>query len=135
AGPILYREVIRGFVIDAGRSRWLTHREISQGVLEAIRADRPRSIVGTVTPWPARPQRPGLGPAQPAWTRPRDARRRSSPFRTSHARMLPDTVDTRKPGTKASTPTARPMTRCATGTEARAPRIPVPMISPAMAAP
>lgn len=55
AGPILYREVIRGFVIDAGRSRWLTHREISQGVLEAIRADRPRSIVGTVTPWPARP--------------------------------------------------------------------------------
>ena len=52
-----------------------------------------------------------------------------------YSETLPDTVDTRKPGTKASTPTARPMTRCATGTEARAPRIPVPMTSPAMAAP
>ncbi len=55
AGPILYREVILGFVIEEGRSRWLTHREISEGVLEAIRADRPRFIVGTVRPWSARP--------------------------------------------------------------------------------
>jgi hypothetical protein len=49
------REVILGFVIENGASRWLTDEEISRGVLEAIEADRIRTIVGTVHPWSMRP--------------------------------------------------------------------------------
>lgn len=52
---IQYRQVILGFVIEHGRSRWLTHQEISGGVLAAVRADRELSIVGTVEPWSLRP--------------------------------------------------------------------------------
>lgn len=55
AGQVLYREVVLGFVIGSGRSRWLTHGEIAGGVLEAVRTDSPRFIVGTVEPWSARP--------------------------------------------------------------------------------
>ena len=52
---IQYRQVILGFVIEGGRSRWLTHAEISGGVLDAVRNDRLFSIVGTVEPWSLRP--------------------------------------------------------------------------------
>ena len=52
---IRYREVILGFVLEGRRSRWLTHEEISAGVLAAVDADRPRFIVGTVEPWDLRP--------------------------------------------------------------------------------
>lgn len=53
--PVTYQAVILGFALDAGRSRWLTHEEISTGVFHAIMADVPRAIVGTVEPWSARP--------------------------------------------------------------------------------
>jgi hypothetical protein len=49
------RQVILGFRVDAGRSRWLTDDEISSGVLEAVRTDRLCSIVGVVEPWLAKP--------------------------------------------------------------------------------
>ncbi len=49
------RQVVLGFQVAGGRSRWLTDDEISRGVLEAIRADRPYSVVGQVEPWSARP--------------------------------------------------------------------------------
>ncbi|WP_312164060.1 hypothetical protein [Phenylobacterium sp.] len=49
------RQVVLGFRVVDGGSRWLTNAEISGGVLEAVRADRPLSIVGQVEPWPARP--------------------------------------------------------------------------------
>lgn len=49
------RQVILGFRVEAGRSRWLTDAEISGGVLDALRADQTLSIVGTVEPWSARP--------------------------------------------------------------------------------
>ena len=52
---IRYREVILGFVREGRGSRWLTHDEISAGVLAAVEADRPRFIVGTVEPWDLRP--------------------------------------------------------------------------------
>ena len=52
---LLYREVVLGFVKAKEYSRWLTHEEISAGVLEAIDQDQPRWIVGTVQPWSARP--------------------------------------------------------------------------------
>lgn len=50
-----YRQVILGFVIENGRSRWLTHREISDGVVAAVTSDRDTTIVGTVEPWSMRP--------------------------------------------------------------------------------
>ncbi|WNC16754.1 short-chain dehydrogenase [Brevibacillus brevis] len=50
-----YRRVILGFVTDAQSSRWLTHSEISRGVIRAMQTDEPLSIVGTVEPWERRP--------------------------------------------------------------------------------
>jgi NAD(P)-dependent dehydrogenase (short-subunit alcohol dehydrogenase family) len=52
---IRYREVILGFVREGGSSRWLTNAEISAGVLAAVDADQPRTIVGVVAPWHWRP--------------------------------------------------------------------------------
>lgn len=52
---LLYRQIILGFVIEPGGSRWLSHEEISEGVLNAVRSDRELSIVGIVEPWSARP--------------------------------------------------------------------------------
>jgi hypothetical protein len=52
---IQYHEVILGFVLENGRSRWLTNEEISGGVLRAIDIGSSRFVVGTVKPWSARP--------------------------------------------------------------------------------
>jgi hypothetical protein len=49
------RQVVLGFKIEAGCSRWLTNAEISNGVFEAVRRDRPYSIVGVTEPWSSRP--------------------------------------------------------------------------------
>lgn len=49
------RQVVLGFQLGDGRSRWLSDAEISGGVLEAVRADLTLSIVGQVEPWSARP--------------------------------------------------------------------------------
>jgi glycine/D-amino acid oxidase-like deaminating enzyme len=50
-----YREVVLGFVVERSRSRWLSHEEISQGVLEAIDTDARHFVVGVLEPWEARP--------------------------------------------------------------------------------
>ncbi len=52
---VTYEEVILGFVMDWRSSRWLTNDEISAGVLRVIDDPTPRSIVGVVRPWEARP--------------------------------------------------------------------------------
>lgn len=49
------RQVVLGFQIEDGRSRWLTNTEISQGVLAAIAADAPLRVIGVTEPWSARP--------------------------------------------------------------------------------
>jgi hypothetical protein len=49
------RQVVLGFQVEDGRTRWLSDNEISQGVLDAIRRDDARSVVGVVEPWDARP--------------------------------------------------------------------------------
>jgi hypothetical protein len=49
------RQVVLGFRVVDGRSRWLTNDEISAGVLDAIGGDRPMSVIGQVEPWAARP--------------------------------------------------------------------------------
>jgi len=53
--PLRYRAIVLGFAVERGISRWLTDDEISDGVFAAVIDDRPLSIVGTVTPWSARP--------------------------------------------------------------------------------
>ena len=49
------RQVVLGFKDEAGRSRWLTNSEISEGVLDAVRTDRALTFIGQVAPWSARP--------------------------------------------------------------------------------
>lgn len=52
---VMYNQIKLGFVIENGRSRWLTNQEISRGVMEAIASDISVQIVGTVEPWEKRP--------------------------------------------------------------------------------
>jgi len=52
---VSFHEVVLGFVVEGGRSRWLADAEITRGVLDAIARPGPRSVVGVVTPWSARP--------------------------------------------------------------------------------
>jgi uncharacterized protein YbjT (DUF2867 family) len=54
AAPAL-RLAVLGFVAEGGASRWLTNTEISTGVGLALENSQPVTIVGTVTPWSARP--------------------------------------------------------------------------------
>jgi len=53
--PIDYQAVVLGFVVTAGRSRWLSHDEVSNGVFAALQSGAPLTIVGTIEPWSARP--------------------------------------------------------------------------------
>jgi NAD(P)-dependent dehydrogenase (short-subunit alcohol dehydrogenase family) len=53
---VRYQRVVLGFVVERGRSRWLTDAEISAGALAAV--DDPGldpHVVGQVEPWHARP--------------------------------------------------------------------------------
>ncbi|KMK75619.1 short-chain dehydrogenase [Alkalihalobacillus pseudalcaliphilus] len=50
-----YRQVQLGFITKNNHSRWLTHEEISNGVIEAISNDKLVNIVGTIEPWEKRP--------------------------------------------------------------------------------
>ena len=42
-----YHQVQLGFINQNGLSRWLTHEEISNGVINSILKDKPLSIIGT----------------------------------------------------------------------------------------
>ncbi|TCT20367.1 hypothetical protein EDD68_11451 [Melghiribacillus thermohalophilus] len=50
-----YHEIFLGFKIDGGHSRWLTHREISEGVMDSVHHGREQTIVGQVEPWELHP--------------------------------------------------------------------------------
>lgn len=50
-----YYQIQLGFVIEGQRSRWLTNEEISDGVILAIRDEKPITVVGTLEPWNMRP--------------------------------------------------------------------------------
>lgn len=51
----LYRQILLGFVIENGQSRWLTHQEIVDGIIKAIEKDQKQSIIGSIEPWEKRP--------------------------------------------------------------------------------
>ena len=50
-----YRKVFLGFIIENERSRWLTHEEISSGVICQIESDQPTGIIGQIQPYELRP--------------------------------------------------------------------------------
>ncbi|NHM33755.1 short-chain dehydrogenase [Neobacillus terrae] len=52
---VKYHQIKLGFVIENGGSRWLINKEISSGVIEAIKSNDDVKIVGTVEPWEKRP--------------------------------------------------------------------------------
>lgn len=51
----LYNQVQLGFVIEGVHSRWLTHQEISNGVIETIKKRKQIHIIGVIEPWEKRP--------------------------------------------------------------------------------
>lgn len=51
-----YRSIILGFIVEGEKSRWLTHSEISKGVIQGIQSKEPKIIVGTLEPWGLRPR-------------------------------------------------------------------------------
>lgn len=55
APPRSYRQVVLGYTGAAGRTRWLTNREISDGALRALRDPSSQQIVGRVEPWEHHP--------------------------------------------------------------------------------
>ncbi|WP_263298617.1 short-chain dehydrogenase [Planococcus sp. 4-30] len=50
-----YHQILLGFKIEDGQSRWLTHEEISNGVIKAIQENKSTQVIGTITPWEKRP--------------------------------------------------------------------------------
>lgn len=50
-----YHQIQLGFKLENGQSRWLTHEEISGGVIEALQEERAVQLVGTLTPREKRP--------------------------------------------------------------------------------
>jgi len=50
-----YRQVVLGFTLQGPGARWLSHEEISAGVLKAIDEDAQVSTIGVTRPWSARP--------------------------------------------------------------------------------
>ncbi len=53
--PVTYHQIVLGFMLNGERSRWLVNEEISAGVISAINAGLPSTVVGVVRPWSARP--------------------------------------------------------------------------------
>lgn len=51
-----YQEVFLGYQKEAGGSRWLSHQEISQGVIAAVSNKEKRQIIGQIQPYEERPQ-------------------------------------------------------------------------------
>ncbi|CAG9622678.1 Rossmann-fold NAD(P)-binding domain-containing protein [Sutcliffiella rhizosphaerae] len=49
------KEIQLGFIYDGTSSRWLTHEEISNGVIKGIVSKNKQTLIGTLTPWEKRP--------------------------------------------------------------------------------
>lgn len=48
-------EVFLGYILERDESRWLTHEEISLGVIDALVKEKKRSIIGQIEPYRKRP--------------------------------------------------------------------------------
>ena len=52
---INYFEIFLGFILGNGTSRWLTHEEISKGVIEAVEKEFKTYTIGVTEPWEKHP--------------------------------------------------------------------------------
>lgn len=52
---IRYRTIVLGFKLQGNYSRWLTHKEISDGVISAVESSSEKSIIGQIEPWHLHP--------------------------------------------------------------------------------
>jgi len=50
-----YHQIVLGFICNERGSRWLHHKEISDGTIQAVQSGVTRHVVGVVEPWDARP--------------------------------------------------------------------------------
>ncbi|EEM17288.1 MULTISPECIES: short-chain dehydrogenase [Bacillus] len=50
-----YHRILLGFILQGEHSRWLTHEEITDGVIAGIQSKQSDCIVGTLEPWELRP--------------------------------------------------------------------------------
>ncbi|MDQ0861348.1 short-chain dehydrogenase [Bacillus sp. V2I10] len=50
----LYRSILLGFVLEADHSRWLTNKEIGEGVIKSIEEDIKDMVIGILEPWEKR---------------------------------------------------------------------------------
>ncbi|WP_155982744.1 short-chain dehydrogenase [Paucisalibacillus sp. EB02] len=51
----IVKEVQLGFIYNEMTSRWLSHHEISEGVITGIQSNERKTVVGTLEPWDKRP--------------------------------------------------------------------------------
>lgn len=52
---ISYHEIFLGFKVIHNHSRWLSHKEIADGIIDSIQHRRKKTVVGQVEPWELRP--------------------------------------------------------------------------------
>ncbi|WP_124070143.1 hypothetical protein [Filibacter tadaridae] len=50
-----YREIFLGFMVEEAESRWLTHKEIANGIINRIMTDE-EGVIGQIHPYEARPR-------------------------------------------------------------------------------
>ncbi|GIO23740.1 short-chain dehydrogenase [Oceanobacillus sp. J11TS1] len=50
-----YRQIQLGFIWEKSYSRWLTHQEISKGIIDAIIRNQEVKVIGTLEPWNRHP--------------------------------------------------------------------------------
>lgn len=55
-GNCNYRKVFLGFILENEHYRWLTHDEITNGVIHQIETDQPKGIIGQIEPYELRPK-------------------------------------------------------------------------------
>ncbi|MCA1039271.1 hypothetical protein LCM00_07180 [Bacillus infantis] len=55
SASLKWMRIILGFRFEEDTARWLTHDEISEGVLKAISLKAPLYTVGVTEPWEKRP--------------------------------------------------------------------------------
>ncbi|MCM3595355.1 short-chain dehydrogenase [Metabacillus idriensis] len=51
----LYRSILLGFILEADGSRWLTNKEICEGVIKCVEEDNKDMVIGILEPWEKRP--------------------------------------------------------------------------------
>ena len=52
---VSYHQIQLGFKTESGISRWLTHAEISNGVIQSILEEKPEQVIGIIEPRENRP--------------------------------------------------------------------------------